>query len=88
MGNFIPVALMTTGILKVMSHLYNIYGSYDTVTIIDFLDIIHHPIFYLKNVSETELCPHPQVKDLLSWAQSLDARTNTRLDTIYNPNTT
>jgi hypothetical protein len=41
---------------------YSIYstschdGSKHPLTIIDLLDIIHHPVFSFKNVSETGLC--------------------------------
>jgi hypothetical protein len=65
-GNFNPVTL-----IRVFSYLYNIHGSYNTVTIIDFLDIVHHAIFFLNNL-ETELCVHPEVEGVPNWAQSIE----------------
>jgi hypothetical protein len=37
--------------------------------IMDFLDILNHPIFFIYNVLETRLCLHPQVIGLLTWTQ-------------------
>jgi hypothetical protein len=38
----------------------------------NFLDIINALFFIWNNVSESGLCLRPQVKILLSWAQSID----------------
>jgi hypothetical protein len=36
--------------------------------IIDFLEIIHHPVIFIKNnVSETGFCLHPQVEAYSVW---------------------
>jgi hypothetical protein len=37
-----------------------------------FLEIIHSPACFIQNVSDVGLCVHPQVKDVLSWAKSIE----------------
>jgi hypothetical protein len=36
----------------------------------DFLDILHHPVSYLKQRSKDWAVSRPSGKSLLSWAQS------------------
>jgi hypothetical protein len=39
------------------------WANSETLKIIEFLDIVSQPVFSFKhNVSETGVCPHPQVK--------------------------